>query len=249
MIRLTQTFGAHSGRVREFDQDTVRCGRLPTNDLAFDPHADLDASGNHAEIRREGQRWIIVDAGSRNGTLVNGRPVQRQTLENDDEIEFGTGGPRVKVEIVQGAIPAGAIRNAQPTAPATPINVPAGGIDMAPPTAAGGSPPPPIAPVWTGGGPSPAPQLRTPAPMGGSTPIVGEPKRYGQRTLDMAVETAETRGRVQGAAGAGPIELARQEGANQQNRTVIYALGAMVVLLLCLVCLLGAALAFVAFRH
>lgn len=242
MIRLTQTFGAHSGRVREFDQDVVRCGRLPTNDFAFDPHADLDASGNHAEIRRDGQRWVIVDAGSRNGTLVNGRPVQRQTLEGNEEIEFGTGGPRVKIEIVQGAIPAGAIRSAQPTAPATPI-------DMAPPTAAGVSPPPP-SPVWTGGGPSPAPQYRTPAPIGGGAGS-GSEKRYGQRTLDMAVESAETRGRAQGAAaGAGNgAELARLEQASKQSRTIIFALGAMVVLLLGLCCLLGAALAWVAFHH
>jgi len=237
MIRLTQTFGAHAGRVREFDQEVVRCGRLPTNDFAFDPHADLDASGNHAEIRRDGQRWVIVDSGSRNGTLVNGRPVQRHTLEGNEEIEFGTGGPRVKVEIVQGAIPAGAIRSAQPTAPATPI-------DMAPPTAAGTSPPPP---VWSGGGASPAPQARTPAR--------GPGKIYGQRTLDMAVESAETRGRAQGAAAGaaagagGQAELARLEATNKQNRTVILALGAMVVLLLGLTGLLGAALAYVAFRH
>jgi hypothetical protein len=240
MIRLTQTFGAHAGRVREFDQDIVRCGRLPTNDFAFDPHADLDASGNHAEIRRDGGRWVIVDAGSRNGTLINGRPVQRHTLEGNEEIEFGTGGPRVKVEIVQGAIPAGALRGPQPTAPATPIEV-------APPTAAGVSAPPPSnPPVWTGGGNSPAPAGRTPAPSGD--------KQYGQRTLDMAVEAAETRGRAQGAASAAslagnPTDVARLEGAMKQQRTVIYALGAMVVMLLCTVCLLGAVLAYVAFRH
>ncbi len=243
MIRLTQTFGAHAGRVREFDQEVVRCGRLPTNDLAFDPHADLDASGNHAEIRRDGQRWVIVDSGSRNGTLVNGRPVQRQTLEGNEEIEFGTGGPRVKVEIVQGAIPAGAIRSAQPTAPATPIDI-APPIEMAPPTAGGASPSPP---VWSGAGNSPAPHGGTPLPLG------GEPKLYGQRALDMAVESAETRGRAQGAAAGaangGSADLARLEQSNKQSRTAIYALGAMVVLLLCLTCLLGSALTYVAFIH
>lgn len=246
MIRLTQTFGAHAGRVREFDQEVVRCGRLPTNDFAFDPHADLDASGNHAELRRENGRWVLVDAGSRNGTLVNGKAIQRQVLEGNEEIEFGTGGPRVRVEIVQGAIPAGAIRSGQPTAPATPV-----GMDMAPPTAAGVDPPPPApAPVWTSGGNSPAPQGRTPAPVGG-----GEPKRYGQRTLDMAVESAETRGRAQGAAGAaslatnGQAEIARLAEANKQSRTMIFALGAMVVLLLGLCCVLGSALAYVAFQR
>jgi hypothetical protein len=235
MIRLTQTFGAHAGRVREFDQDVVRCGRLPTNDFAFDAHADLDASGNHAELRREGTRWVVVDSGSRNGTLVNGRAIQRHTLEGNEEIEFGTGGPRVRIEIVQGGVAAGPIRAPQATAPATPI-------DMAPPTASGTGAGGPA--VWTGGGPSPAPAGRTPAPMG------GEPKLYGQRTLDMAVESAETRGRAAGAAnGPTPADLARLEAANKQSRSMIFALGAMVVVLLCVVCVLGAALAYLGFRH
>lgn len=102
-IRLHQTFGAHAGRTRELDQDVITFGRLPTSDVAFDPHADLDASGSHAEIRREAGVWILRDAGSRNGTLVAGRPVQRHELADGDEIEFGTGGPRVRVEILAGA--------------------------------------------------------------------------------------------------------------------------------------------------
>jgi hypothetical protein len=235
MIRLTQTFGAHSGRVREFDQDVVRCGRLPTNDFAFDAHADLDASGNHAELRREGARWVVVDAGSRNGTLVNGKPIQRHVLDGNEEIEFGTGGPRVRIEIVQGAVPAGPIRAPQATAPATPI-------DMSPPTAGGAGAAAPQ--VWTGGGATPAPQARTPAP------VSSDPKLYDQRTLDMAVEAAETRGRAAAAAnGPTPADLARLESANKQGRTIVFALGAMVVVLLCAVCVLGTALAYLGFRH
>ncbi|MDQ3036719.1 MAG: FHA domain-containing protein, partial [Myxococcota bacterium] len=117
MLRLQQTFGAHAGRSRELDQDVVRFGRLPTNDFAFDPHADLDASGNHAEIRKENGRFVLVDVGSRNGTLVDGKPVQRCVLEGGEEIEFGTGGPRVRIEIV-GSVTTG---RGAPTAPATPM--------------------------------------------------------------------------------------------------------------------------------
>lgn len=239
MIRLTQTFGAHAGRVREFDQDVVRCGRLPTNDFPFDPHADLDASGNHAELRREpGGRWVIVDAGSRNGTLVNGQAIQRHTLEGNEEIEFGTGGPRVKIEILQGGVPAGAMRVAQPTAPATPIMPPSAPPppgDMSPPTGASGG-----SPVWTGGSHSPA--------------AGGEAKRYCQRTLDLAVESAETRGRAAGAGAssgaitAGHVEVARLTEANKQSRTIIIALSVLIVLLLGAVCLLGSVLAYFVFR-
>jgi len=119
-IRLQQTFGAHAGRTREFDQDVVTFGRLPTSDVAFDPHADLDASGSHAEIRREGRVWVLRDVGSRNGTLVGGRPIERHELAQGDEIEFGTGGPRVRVELVEDAAPVG-----HGTLAATPILAPA----------------------------------------------------------------------------------------------------------------------------
>lgn len=246
MIRLTQTFGAHAGRVREFDQDVVRCGRLPTNDFPFDPHADLDASGNHAELRREQGKWVLVDAGSRNGTLVNGRPVQRQMLEGGEEIEFGTGGPRVRVELVGAASAIPPSRVPQSTAPATPLeppsaasSLPAGGVGV--PT-----------PVWTGV-PSPAPrggEIHSPIPSAGST---SDPKRYGQQTLDAAVEAAEARGRA--SASSSPIvqidrnELTRLEQTNKQNRTLAYGLAALVVLLLGAVCLLGVAVTWLAFGH
>lgn len=117
MIRLVQTFGAHAGRTREFDQNVITLGRLPSNDVAFDPHADLDASGAHAEIRREGDSWVIVDSHSRNGTLVHGRVIQKHMLVHGDEIEFGTGGPRMRVEL---AAPAPSQRGMH-TMPATPI--------------------------------------------------------------------------------------------------------------------------------
>jgi FHA domain len=130
-IRLQQTFGAHAGRVREFDQTVIRIGRLPTNDVAFDPHADLDASGNHAEIRKEARGYVLVDVGSRNGTLVNGQTVQTYALRGGEEIEFGTGGPRIRVELPAGAVAAPAAippsrfpPDPHATGPATPAHVP-----------------------------------------------------------------------------------------------------------------------------
>ena len=120
MIRLVQTFGAHAGRTREFDQNVITFGRLPSNDVAFDPHADLDASGAHAEIRREGGVWVLVDSNSRNGTLIHGRVIQKHTLVHGDEIEFGTGGPRVRVELAAPP-PAQSSQRGVHTMPATPM--------------------------------------------------------------------------------------------------------------------------------
>ncbi len=105
MIRLHQTFGAHTGRTLSFDAGPIRCGRQPVCEVAFDPNADLDASGHHAEISQVGVGWLLKDTGSRNGTWVNGTRVTEATLADGDEIEFGAGGPRVKVELLDPDAP------------------------------------------------------------------------------------------------------------------------------------------------
>lgn len=103
MIRLVQQFGAHTGRQLTFDQDRVRLGRAPTNDVAFDPYVDLDASANHCEIVREAGVYFVVDSGSRNGTYVNGVRVQKQRLQHGDVLECGRGGPRLRIEFPHAA--------------------------------------------------------------------------------------------------------------------------------------------------
>lgn len=99
MLRLIQEFGAHAGRQFTFNQERVKFGRQPTCDVAFDPNVDLDASGNHCEIRRENGQYLVVDLQSRNGTFVNGTRVSSQPLRTGDLVECGRGGPRFRVEI------------------------------------------------------------------------------------------------------------------------------------------------------
>ncbi len=101
MIRFHQTFGAHAGRVVTFEKDVITFGRLPTCDVAFDARADIDASAQHAEVRREQGAWYVLDANSRNGTWLNGQRVSRAALASGDELELGRGGPRLRVEIAQ----------------------------------------------------------------------------------------------------------------------------------------------------
>ena len=85
MIRLHQTFGAHTGRTLTFDAGPVRIGRQPENELAFDPNADLDASGFHAQLVLRGKTWHLTDTKSRNGTWVNGERITEATLGDGDE--------------------------------------------------------------------------------------------------------------------------------------------------------------------
>lgn len=105
MIRLHQTFGAHTGRTLTFDGGPVRVGRQPENELAFDPNADLDASGFHAVLVLTGTTWRVTDTKSRNGTWINGERITEATLADGDELEFGAGGPRVRVELVSADAP------------------------------------------------------------------------------------------------------------------------------------------------
>ena len=46
-------------------------------------------SRKHATLTREDGSWIVRDLGSRNGTLLNGRPISQATLENMDELRVG----------------------------------------------------------------------------------------------------------------------------------------------------------------
>jgi hypothetical protein len=52
--------------------------------------ADLNVSRRHAEIRREDGAYWIVDLGSMNGTLVNGKQVERRRLDDGDRITLGS---------------------------------------------------------------------------------------------------------------------------------------------------------------
>lgn len=148
MIRLRHVFGAQTGKVVELDKPIVRCGRLPDNDLAFDPYADIDSSGRHAEILAEGDAWYVVDVGSRNGTMINGQRVQRQRVHSGDVIEFGKGGPRVQVELPSAAPAAG---RAAAELPAAPGGAPASDVAGAGPRivigTVGSTPAPPVAPT------------------------------------------------------------------------------------------------------
>jgi hypothetical protein len=67
-------------------RDPVVIGRLSTNDVVL---SDPNVSRRHAELRRDGERWMLVDLGSTNGSVVNGKAVKEHTLEDGDRLSFG----------------------------------------------------------------------------------------------------------------------------------------------------------------
>jgi hypothetical protein len=62
-------------------------GRLSGNDVVL---SDANVSRRHAELRRDGDRWWLVDLGSTNGSTVNEKLVKEHELHDGDELGFGT---------------------------------------------------------------------------------------------------------------------------------------------------------------
>jgi hypothetical protein len=74
------------GREVAIDRDRMVIGRLHGSEVEIE---DPGASRRHAEIRKDGDRFVVVDLGSTNGTLVNDSPVAEHTLEDGDRITIG----------------------------------------------------------------------------------------------------------------------------------------------------------------
>lgn len=72
------------------DGRRFRIGRGLDNELQV-PEGHI--SKQHAEIRVEQGRFVLVDLGSRAGVFVNGQPVQRHELGRDDVVELGGNSP------------------------------------------------------------------------------------------------------------------------------------------------------------
>lgn len=64
--------------------------RADKNLVTTDPMASRD----HAEIVEMGADYFLLDLGSKHGTYVNGAPVKRHKLVNNDRIQFGSNNDR-----------------------------------------------------------------------------------------------------------------------------------------------------------
>ena len=72
---------------------TITLGRSRDCDCVV---AEASVSRRHAELRRDGSRWLLRDLGSRNGTRVNGlRVVEETEVRSGDRVSFGDAGYRL----------------------------------------------------------------------------------------------------------------------------------------------------------
>jgi pSer/pThr/pTyr-binding forkhead associated (FHA) protein len=82
-------------------KERTTIGRKPHNDIQID---NLAVSGEHAVIVTILNDSFLEDLGSTNGTVVNGNPIKKHFLQNNDVIELG----KYKLKFVAEAAPAAA---------------------------------------------------------------------------------------------------------------------------------------------
>jgi pSer/pThr/pTyr-binding forkhead associated (FHA) protein len=68
------------------DKERITIGRKPQNDIQIE---NLAVSGEHARIVTILKDSFLEDLGSTNGTLVNGNPVKKHILQDNDVVEIG----------------------------------------------------------------------------------------------------------------------------------------------------------------
>lgn len=124
-VEFRITRGARAGQRESFDKSVIAIGRHPMNDLRFDVARDTDVSSRHAEIRVVGEKVMLHDLGSTNGTFVNGQRVSgERALFDGDTIAFGADGPTVEFRTDATRLPDVAGRDRAAAAPARPVTGP-----------------------------------------------------------------------------------------------------------------------------
>jgi pSer/pThr/pTyr-binding forkhead associated (FHA) protein len=86
MAIIVRSGGGRAGEAYVLERERLTIGRSPDADIFLD---DVTVSRRHAELIRRGRGFTIEDLGSLNGTFVNRRRVEKDTLEDGDEVQIG----------------------------------------------------------------------------------------------------------------------------------------------------------------
>ncbi len=84
---LTVIAGQYKGKTVALGAGTVVVGR--SSDCELSLKGATGASRRHCKVQYLGNRFVVIDLESRNGTIVNGQSVERKVLEQGDRIEIG----------------------------------------------------------------------------------------------------------------------------------------------------------------
>jgi hypothetical protein len=123
--KLVATGGPSAGREELLRDDVVNIGRSDTCQIVVQ---DEQVSRQHAELRRQGEQWVVRDMGSANGTFVNNRrlnPGESAMLRPGDRLRLG---PRAEFDFAE-AYGAGGTAGYGPVSVAYPLAEVYGGIE------------------------------------------------------------------------------------------------------------------------
>lgn len=182
MAKLILTLEGSMIREVPLDKERIMIGRKPSNEIQIE---NLAVSGEHACIVTILNDSFLEDLGSTNGTLVNGNPIKKHILQNNDVIEIG----KYKLKYVADAPAAGnaagedfektMILRAPPkpsAAAAKPANVPAPPPKPSTPPPTPKPVPPAAKPAAPAAAPAAAPSAApAPAAAAPAKPAEGQP--------------------------------------------------------------------------
>lgn len=199
-------------------------GRIAGCDVVID---DTKCSRKHARLIVEGGVVEVEDLGSSNGTLLNGKPVQRRMLRPGDEIQIG----KTVVRYVEGG-PAPAAPStvaSKPVAPPDDVDLfdDEGGPPAAPARPAVTAPPAPVPPprpavVAPPSPPPPRPSLAQPVTVHIPPRQQPEPAPAVVEFEDEVVSVRKPAAPVAkaGPAPSGPADIKRQQHLLQFHKRV-----------------------------
>jgi two-component system NtrC family sensor kinase len=78
--------GRDQGTRFPLDDTTVTIGRGTTNSVQLH---DTEVSREHAELSRRGDKFLLRDLGSSNGTFLNGKQIRESELASGDQVQLG----------------------------------------------------------------------------------------------------------------------------------------------------------------
>lgn len=96
MAKIILTMSGTVVREMVLPTGRITIGRHPQNDIALD---DLAISGRHAAIVTTDTDACLEDLNSTNGTQVNGQPVRKHFLQDEDVIELARYRIRYQVDL------------------------------------------------------------------------------------------------------------------------------------------------------
>jgi predicted component of type VI protein secretion system len=86
MPKLIVSLPDGSSVTHELTEDIATVGRVNDNVIQID---DVSVSSHHAEIISTGDKYVLKDLGSTNGTRVNDHGFTEGTLHDGDRVRFG----------------------------------------------------------------------------------------------------------------------------------------------------------------